>query len=167
MRRISSGRSFIPAVLVVALFLVYLVQNGSFAAIEALGITNAALPLALVAAGETFVILTNGIDLSIGAIVTLSNVTCADIAAHHHGVLAAVSRSPPERRRPVNGLMVSFTRIAPLIATLATGSIYAGLALIVLPKPGQRPAAGVERDRGKSVRTRRRGLVDGRSWPAG
>ena len=58
----------IPAVLVRrAAFCVYLVQNGRFGAIEALGITNAALPLALAAAGETFVILTNGIDLSIGS----------------------------------------------------------------------------------------------------
>ncbi len=48
------------------LFVIYLVRNGGFGAIEALGISNAALPLALVAAGETFVILTNGIDLSIG-----------------------------------------------------------------------------------------------------
>jgi ribose transport system permease protein len=36
----------------------------------------------------------------------------------------------------VNGLVVSFARIAPLIATLATSSIYLGLALIVLPNPG-------------------------------
>src|SRR5262249_61580606 len=80
-RRISSSRSFIPAALVLVLFLVYLVQdNGSFGAIEALGISNAALPLALVAAGQTFVILTNGIDLSTGSIVTLSNVTCAVVA---------------------------------------------------------------------------------------
>ena len=137
MSRIPSGRSFIPAVLVVVLFLFYLVQNGSFGAIEALGITNAALPLALVAAGETFVILTNGIDLSIGAIVTLSNVTCADVAAHGHGVLAIViALAVGIGAGLFNGLVVSFTGIAPLIATLATGSIFAGIALIVLPTPG-------------------------------
>jgi ribose/xylose/arabinose/galactoside ABC-type transport system permease subunit len=36
----------------------------------------------------------------------------------------------------LNGLIVSFARIAPLIATLATSSIFVGLALIVLPNPG-------------------------------
>jgi ribose transport system permease protein len=36
----------------------------------------------------------------------------------------------------LNGLIVSFARIAPLIATLATSSIFLGLALIVLPNPG-------------------------------
>ena len=46
-------------------------RHDASASIEALGITNAALPLALAAAGETFVILTNGIDLSIGSVITL------------------------------------------------------------------------------------------------
>lgn len=137
MSRISSGRAFIPAMLVVALFVVYVVKNGGFGAIEALGIANAALPLALVAAGETFVILTNGIDLSIGAIVTLSNVTCADVAAHGHGVLAvAIALAVGLGAGLFNGLVVSFSGIAPLIATLATSSIFAGIALIVLPTPG-------------------------------
>jgi ribose transport system permease protein len=137
MRRIPAGRSFIPTLLVVVLFVAYLVKNGSFGAIEALGITNAALPLALVAAGETFVILTNGIDLSVGAIVTLSNVTCADVAAHGHGILAVVvAVAAAAGAGTFNGLVVSFTGIAPLIATLASSSIFAGIALIVLPTPG-------------------------------
>jgi len=137
MTRIRSGRAVIPAALVVVLFLVYLVQNGSFGAIEALGITNAALPLALVAAGETFVILTNGIDLSIGAIVTLANVTCADVAGHGHAVVAIVLALGVGLAAGLfNGLVVSFSGIAPLIATLASSSIFAGVALIVLPTPG-------------------------------
>ncbi len=137
MRRIPSGRAAIPAALVVVLFLVYLVQNGSFGAIEALGITNAALPLALVAAGETYVILTNGIDLSIGAVVTLANVTCADVAGHGHGLFAIVLALAVGLGAGLfNGLVVSYSGIAPLIATLATSSIFAGIALIVLPTPG-------------------------------
>lgn len=137
MRRIPTGRAFIAAFLVVALFLIYLVQNGSFGAIEALGITNAALPLALVAAGETFVILTNGIDLSIGAVVTMTNVTCALVSGKGHGFLAvALALAVGMGAGLLNGLVVSYSGIAPLIATLATSSIYAGIALIVLPTPG-------------------------------
>jgi ribose transport system permease protein len=137
-RRIPSGRSVIPAGLVLVLFLVYLVQNNwSFGAIEALGISNAALPLALVAAGQTFVILTNGIDLSTGAVVTLSNVTCAVVAGKGHGVLAVIlALAVGIGAGLLNGLVVSFSGIAPLIATLATSSIFTGIALIVLPTPG-------------------------------
>lgn len=130
-------RAYTAAALVVALFMVYLIKNGSFGTIEALGITNAALPLALAAAGETFVILTNGIDLSIGSVITLSNVSCAVMAAHGHGSLAVVAALAIGAGAGLaNGLIVSYLRIAPLIATLATSSIYVGIALIVLPTPG-------------------------------
>src|SRR6185503_2523502 len=83
-RRLAWQRAYTAAALTLSLFVIYLVLNGGFGAIEALGITNAALPLALAAAGQTFVILTNGIDLSIGSIITLANVTCAVVAADGH-----------------------------------------------------------------------------------
>jgi ribose transport system permease protein len=136
-RRFGWQRAYTAAALVLALFVVYLLKNGGFGAIEAMGITNAALPLALAAAGETFVILTNGIDLSIGSVITLSNVSCAVIASHGHGSLGVVAAIAIGAAAGLaNGLVVVYMRIAPLIATLATSSIYTGLALIVLPSPG-------------------------------
>jgi ribose transport system permease protein len=131
-------RSYTAAMLASVLFVVYLQQTGGeFDSIAALGITNAALPLALVAVGETFVILTNGIDLSVGAIVSLSNVTVASLTAHGHGtsgVVVAVAVGAAAGL--ANGLIVSYLRIAPLIATLATSSIFIGFALMILESPG-------------------------------
>jgi len=136
-RRPPWHRAYTAAALALVLFVIYLVRNHGFGSIEALGITNAALPLALAAAGETFVILTNGIDLSIGSVITLSNVVCAVIAGNGHAPLAvAAAIAVGAGAGCLNGLMVSFARIAPLIATLATSSIYLGCALIVLPNPG-------------------------------
>lgn len=135
--RFGWQRAYTAAGLALALFVVYVIRNNGFGSIEALGITNAALPLGLAAAGETFVILTNGIDLSIGGVITLSNVLCAVVASEGHGYLAvAASLAVGVAAGLVNGLVVSYMRIAPLIATLATSSIYIGLALIVLPTPG-------------------------------
>ena len=137
MARLTWQRSYTAALLVVALFVVYLLRNHHFGSIEALGITNLALPLGLAAAGETFVILTNGIDLSIGSVITLANVTCAVLAAHGQAPLAVVAALAIGAGAGLfNGLIVSYARIAPLIATLATSSIYIGIALIVLPTPG-------------------------------
>ena len=138
MPRVTWHRSYTAGLLVVALFLVYLLKNsGSFDSIQALGIANAALPLALVAVGETFVILTNGIDLSVGSIVTLSNVTVAVLSSHGHGGLGLVlAVAIGAGAGLANGLIVSYLRIAPLIATLATSSIFLGFALIILPNPG-------------------------------
>jgi ribose transport system permease protein len=45
---------------------------------------------AIVSAGMTFVILTAGIDLSVGSVVGLSGVLCADVMVHGHGVAAGV-----------------------------------------------------------------------------
>jgi ribose transport system permease protein len=136
-QRLGWQRAYTAAGLALALFVVYVIRNHGFGSIEALGITNAALPLALAAAGETFVILTNGIDLSIGSVITLSNVVCAGIAGHGNAPLAVLAAiAVGAGAGLLNGLIVSFARIAPLIATLATSSIYLGCALIVLPNPG-------------------------------
>lgn len=135
--RLAWQRAYTAAALALALFFVYVFRNQGFGAIEALGITNAALPLALTAAGETFVILTNGIDLSIGSVITLSNVILAIETANGHGnVAVAAALAAGAGAGIVNGLVISYLRIAPLIATLATSSIYIGIALILLPTPG-------------------------------
>src|SRR5215471_7598027 len=46
---------------------------------------------AILAAGMTFVILTAGIDLSVGSVVGLSGMICADVLAHGHDVAAGVT----------------------------------------------------------------------------
>src|SRR6476659_3043626 len=46
---------------------------------------------AIVAAGMTFVILTGGIDLSVGAVVGLSGVVCAGLLAHGVGVAGSLA----------------------------------------------------------------------------
>jgi len=136
--RFSWQRAYVAAVLAVALFVLDVVfSGGQFSSIQILGITNAALPLALAAVGETFVMLTNGIDLSIGSVISLSNVTVAVLAQHGLGnesILIALAVGALAGL--ANGLIINYARIAPLIATLATSSIFLGLALFVLPQPG-------------------------------
>ena len=70
------SRSYTAAVLVVVLLVAYLVESDGLSSIAALGITNAALPLALVAVAETFVILTNGIDLSVASVLLSERHAC-------------------------------------------------------------------------------------------
>src|SRR5581483_964061 len=71
------------------------------------------------------------------SVITLSNVTCAVLAEHHHGPLPVIAALAIGVGAGIaNGLIVSYARIAPLIATLATSSIYLGFALIILPVPG-------------------------------
>ena len=136
--RFGWQRSYTAGIIAVVLLIVDIIfSGGTFSSIQMLGITNAALPLALAGIGETLVILTNGIDLSVGGVITMANVTTAVLAQHglgDEGVLVALAVGVLAGL--VNGLIVNYARIAPLIATLATSSIFFGFALIILPLPG-------------------------------
>lgn len=130
-------RAYTPAVIAIALLVVDILRSkGAFSAIQVLGITNDALPLALAALGETLVIFTNGIDLSIGSMVTLGNVTVAVLSRSHPDIAVIAALAVSAGAGLMNGLIICYARIGPLIATLATGSVFLGVALILLPSPG-------------------------------
>ena len=86
----------------------------------------------VVAVGETMVVLTRNIDLSVGSIVGLTAYFSSNTLAHHHGlplVARRAARDRPiglalrDRERP----LVAVGRIPAIIATLATLAIYRGL----------------------------------------
>jgi len=95
-----------------------------------------ALPLALLAAGQTLVILGGGIDLSSGALLTLSLVVAATLFGERPLLAPLVALLVAGVGGLVNGLAVAYLRLQPLVATFATGFLFSGLALWVLPRPG-------------------------------
>lgn len=86
--------------------------------------------LGILAIGMTLVILTRGIDLSVGSIVALSAVAMGLAwKLTGNGVLAlAAAFGVGAACGALNGLLVSRGRVPPLIVTLATMSVYRGLA---------------------------------------
>ncbi|MFS8514568.1 MAG: ribose ABC transporter permease, partial [Planifilum fulgidum] len=87
---------------------------------------------ALLAFGMTFVILTGGIDLSVGSILALSGALSAGmIAGGTDPILAVIAGlAAGTLMGAANGLLVAKGRVAPFIATLATMTIYRGLTLV-------------------------------------
>ncbi|EGQ26818.1 ribose ABC superfamily ATP binding cassette transporter, permease protein [Sporosarcina newyorkensis 2681] len=87
---------------------------------------------ALIAFGMTFVILTGGIDLSVGSILALTGAVTAGmmsggmdpLLAMLLGVLLGVILGA------INGLIIAKGKVAPFIATLATMTIFRGLTLV-------------------------------------
>jgi ribose transport system permease protein len=77
---------------------------------------------AILAAGMCFVILTGGIDLSVGSVVALAGVICADVLAKGGGIAAAVGLGLLVGLAVglVNGFATTKARIPPFIVTLAT-----------------------------------------------
>jgi len=100
------------------------------------------LPVVLVAIGQTYVVLGGDIDLSVGSIVALVNVatvtTIAALGGGGGGVLAGVGAGllVGIACGLVNGLLVAVLRFQAIVTTFATGIIFGGLALFVLPTAG-------------------------------
>ncbi len=100
---------------------------------------NKAVLLALVAMAQTLPVLTGGLDLSVGMIFVLTNCiasaivigTPLEVGVGAVGVLGAGALAGF-----VNGLIIVYGRLQPIIVTLATGAVYYGLALLIRPIPG-------------------------------
>jgi ribose transport system permease protein len=100
---------------------------------------NKGVLLAFVAMAQALVVLTAGIDLSVGMIFVLTNCLASWIVVGAPlptalGVAAVLLTGAV--CGAVNGLLVIVGRLQPIVATIATGAIYFGLALLLRPFPG-------------------------------
>ncbi|MDU6723945.1 MAG: ribose ABC transporter permease [Streptococcus mitis] len=87
---------------------------------------------ALIAFGMTFVILTGGIDLSVGSILSLSSALTAGLLGSGMPVTLAILISLILGciLGMMNGLLISYGKLAPFIVTLATMTIFRGATLV-------------------------------------
>lgn len=122
-----------PLIGLVLLFIVISVLNDSF--IDPSNLKNLARQIsinALIAFGMTFVILTGGIDLSVGSILALSSALMASMITKGTNPELAIVLSAVIGilLGTVNGVIISYGKVAPFIATLATMTIYRGATLV-------------------------------------
>lgn len=126
--------------LVVLYCAIFYAQQGSFPGnFELTTAVDNTMPLVLAAMAQTVVVLTRGLDLSVGGIVDLTNalaaITLGASAASMVGwsllilLIGAACGA-------LNGALVAFGRLQPILVTLATLSIFQGIAIRVLPQPG-------------------------------
>ena len=86
----------------------------------------------IIAAGMTFVILTGGIDLSVGSILAISGAICASILVNGQNIVIAVLAALLVGAVVgfLNGFIITKGKLQPFIATLATMTILRGLTLV-------------------------------------
>lgn len=88
----------------------------------------------LLAIGEMMIILTGGIDISIGSTLSLTGVVCCRLMAENPGVPAIVwvilSLVIGALCGALNGVLVGYFKMVPMIATLGTMYIFRGLAFL-------------------------------------
>ncbi|MEZ4671287.1 MAG: ABC transporter permease [Anaerolineae bacterium] len=100
---------------------------------------NQSMTLIFAGMAQTSVVISSGIDLSVGPVISLSNSLASAVFADGAfgmigtvllvllvGVLCGL----------INGLIIVYGRLQPIIVTLATASVYSGVALFLRPRPG-------------------------------
>ena len=126
--------SISPLLVLIVSFIIFTILNPRFAAPGTIGIIlQQTAVIAALAIGQTLVILTAGIDLSVGAIAILSSLVMATLATQNGlpgwlalllgigvGVIAGA----------VNGLLVTRLKLPPFIVTQGTRSIFTAMALL-------------------------------------
>lgn len=116
--------------LIVVTFLIqpaYLVRDGSF---TLSGLRNSvlfAVPIGILAAGQTTLMLTGGIDLSIAMIATASAYVTANQSPEGAAIAIVLGLVVGLIAGTVNGVGVGVFRVNPLIMTLAMSGILLGL----------------------------------------
>jgi len=124
----------------VAMFTIYAANHpAGLNANVATTAANKGVLLAIVAMAQTLVVLTSGIDLSVGMVMVLANCLASTIvvgtpAQTALGVLGVLATGG--LCGAINGLIVIYGRLQPIVTTIATGAVYYGAALALRRVPG-------------------------------
>src|SRR6185437_6490496 len=128
------------ALAVVLYCAVYWIEQGTLPGnFELTSTVNNTMPLVLCGIGQAFVVVIRGLDLSVGGVMDLANALAAVHIQNSVGSMVGWSLlilAIGAVLGLINGLLVGVGRLQPILVTLATLSIYQGLAIRVLPQPG-------------------------------
>lgn len=132
---------------VTTVVILYVILYAAYSRIEAGALTisafsdlvNNTIPLAIAAAGATFVILLGGFDLSVAGVLSLVNVVLATHQLDGAGgalvsMLMAIGIGAAVGL--CNGMLVAYGGLQSIAVTLAMMILTRGLALVVLDAPG-------------------------------
>lgn len=123
-----------PLVVLILACVVFSLLNARFYRPENLSlVAQQVAVIGSLAVGQTVVILTAGIDLSVGAVMVLSSFTMAGLAYNDHvpAVLALlVGALVAVLAQAVNGFLVTRVKLPPFIVTLGTLNVFTAVTLI-------------------------------------
>lgn len=132
---------FALVLLIIAILVNVILQPNMFARDTLNSNMRVFLPIILLTAGQAIVILGGGIDISVGGIVSIVNTILATRVGLEGSPEAmwqyvGVSLLAGLIAGAINGFFIARLRLQPIITTYASGFIFAGFALFILPNPG-------------------------------
>ncbi|MFB9125752.1 ABC transporter permease [Paraburkholderia dipogonis] len=145
-RRFSFSRDVLTngvSTVVILYFILYAVysriETGALTVSAFSDLVNNTIPLAIAAAGATFVILLGGFDLSVAGVLSLVNVVLATHPLDGAGgalISILIAMSIGAAVGLCNGILVAYGGLQSIAVTLAVMILTRGLALVVLDAPG-------------------------------
>jgi ribose transport system permease protein len=140
-RLLAAGETWVFAALIIMMAVFTVKEPGKFLTLNNLSLNaQTAAPFLLMSIGETFVILTAGIDLSVGFVLVLSGVVAGDFYLSHGGANASVGTiwvgailgiASGAGFGALQGVAVAKLKIPPLIATLMGLGVAEGLSYLI------------------------------------
>ena len=143
LRRAVSRQAWTLGVVAILVVLLIIEANVAplFTSFDVQSLVISGMPLAFAAMAQSVVVLSRGIDLSVGSVMALTNVIAAQLMEDQKSLGSALAISAlvlviGVAIGTLNGLAVVFSRVPDIVVTLALSFVWAGVALIVLPTPG-------------------------------
>ena len=139
-RYVQQKGTLFAALLFILMFIIYVSNHpAGFTPNVVQTAANKATLLAFVAMAQCFVVITSGIDLSVGMILVLCNCLASWLVVGTPlqtglGVIAVLLTGLACGL--LNGLVIIFGRLQPIVTTIATSAVFYGLALLLRPTPG-------------------------------
>ncbi len=118
----------------IVICIVFTIMNPNFISISnILNVCNQVAPVAIIAIGQTYVLITGGIDLSIGSNIAIGGVFCCQAIVAGVPVIIGIliGLIAGTVVGIINGVLVVYGKLPPFIATLGTMMAIRGLALTV------------------------------------
>jgi ribose transport system permease protein len=111
-----------------------------FGAFQITSIAKNSLPLVYLSVAQAVIVISGGIDLSVGAMLVLTNALAAQLMeGQSFGMtllIAVVVILFAATLNGVVGWIINVSRVPDIVVTLATSFVLSGLALLILPSPG-------------------------------
>jgi ribose transport system permease protein len=140
-RTVSAGETWVFAALIVMMAVFTGLSPGKFLTLNNFSLTaQTTAPYLLMAVGETFVIITAGIDLSVGFVLVLSGVVAGEYYLHNGGTNAGVGTiwvgailgiATGTVFGALQGVSIAKLKMPPLIATLMGLGVAEGLSYLI------------------------------------
>jgi ribose transport system permease protein len=127
------GRHAVWAVLLLLLGVAALVSPAFLDPAYLFNTVRQAAPIGITALGVTLVMILGGVDLSVGAVISLAAVVCAIVMNGEPGsapLAVAVTLATGAGIGLLNGLLIAFNRVSPFILTLGMAIVVYGATLI-------------------------------------